>query len=393
MSTNTDEQQVTAAAPEAEEMSENITMEGLFAQQDDFRKKIFSGEIVKVKVIQIAKEYVLVDIGEKKEGLVPVADFGGEKNLPAVGSEVSVVMDRRGSDERHSILSHRKAAEMVGWDLAKTALDQKTRVKGSILEHVKGGYIVDVFGVRGFMPLSLSELHPAYKHHLPVGAKIRCQIIEIVREKRRLIVSRKQVLLEDENARRDKVLADVKVGDVLRVVVSKVGKDCLFLRFHGIEGVVRLENVAWRKPEEALNTYRRGQRLRAKLVALDKEAPKMDFGLKQLYSNPADLLRKKYQVRSMIKGKVVSVGDAGITVSVAPDVDGIIAVTEYSQDFNPNPGDPISAVVIGVDSRNYRLNLSMKRYEDLQNRKIMAHYLREAPPLTLGQLLRGNDED
>ena len=256
---------------------QEMTMDQLIAQQESLSEKLYKREIVDVPVVQINQDYILVDTGAKKEGAIAVSEFEG-KPLPAVGDTVSAVLVKRGSDERPSILSHKKALEFLGWDICKKAYEDKERVKGTIVQCVKGGYIVEVFGVNGFMPLSLSELHTAYKHYLPVGAKIKAQIVEFAKEKQKLIVSRKQVLEEDEAVRRDQVLGEIKEGDVLRVVVSKVDKEKLFLRFHGIEGVVTLENIAWKEPETAITNFRRGQRLKAKLLSLDKETPRLEFG-------------------------------------------------------------------------------------------------------------------
>ncbi len=374
-------------AEDINQESAEMSMEGLFAAQDEFRKKLNSKEILKVKVIQVNNDYVFVDIGEKKEGLIPVSDFGGERTIPQPGTEVSAVLEKRGGEDRHAILSHQRAMESLGWEQAQKGFEEKTRVKGTILECVKGGYIVDVFAIRAFMPLSLSELHPAYKHHLPSGAKIRCQIVELAREKRRVIVSRKQVLDEEENSRRDKVLGVINAGDVLRVVVAKVGKDVLYLRYHGIEGIVRAENVSWKNHEEALKTYRRGQRLKAKLITIDKNGPKLEFGLKQLYPNPAELLRRKYKVRTVVNGKVLSCDENGVRISVGPDVEGTIPAMEIAPEVVYQPGEAITAVVMGVNQQDFTLNLSVRRFEDIQNRKVIDQYMKSAPPLTLGQLL------
>ena len=148
---------------------QEMTMDQLIAQQESLSEKLYKKEIVEVPVVQINQDYILVDTGAKKEGAIAVSEFEG-KTLPAVGDTISAVLIKRGSDERPSILSHKKALESLGWDICKKAYEDKERAKGTIVQCVKGGYIVEVFGVNGFMPLSLSELHTAYKHYLPVGA-------------------------------------------------------------------------------------------------------------------------------------------------------------------------------------------------------------------------------
>ena len=147
-----------------ETTEQELTMDQLIAQQESLLEKLNKRE---------------------KEGAIAISEFEG-KPLPQVGDKVKAVLVKRGGDERPSILSHKKALEYLGWDVCKKAYEAKERVKGTILQQVKGGYMVEVFGVSGFMPLSLSELHTAYKHYLPVGAKIKAVIVEFVKEKQKL---------------------------------------------------------------------------------------------------------------------------------------------------------------------------------------------------------------
>ena len=372
---------------------QEMTMDQLIAQQESLLEKLYKKEIVEVPVVQINQDYILVDTGAKKEGAIAVSEFEG-KTMPAVGDKISAVLVKRGSDERPSILSHKRALEYLGWDVCKKAYEAKERVKGTILQCVKGGYIVEVFGVNGFMPLSLSELHTAYKHYLPAGAKIKAQIVEFAKEKQKLIVSRKQVLEEDEAVRREQVLGEIKEGDVLRVVVSKVDKDKLFLRFHGIEGIVNLENIAWKEPETAIANFRRGQRLKAKLLKLDKETPRLEFGLKQLFLNPADALKRRYPYKSSVKATVVKVSEEeGVECTIGKNnTKAYISPFEMGRDFTAKEGDTITALVVGVNPETYVVNLSVKKYDQAQNRKVVAQYLKQAPRPTLGELLQDSLE-
>ena len=377
---------------QAADSSEDITMDQLFAEQDAMQEKLNKREIVNVSVVQISQDNVLVDTGDKKEGLIPLSDFEG-KAVPSVGSQITAVLVRKGSDERHSILSHKKALETLGWDVCKTAFENKERVKGVITECVKGGYKVEVNGVQGFMPLSLSEIHPAYKHYLPKGAKIKAVIAEFSKEKQKLIVSRKQVLQEDESVRRTQVLSEVKPGEVLRVVVSKVGKDCLYLRYHGIEGIVTLDNVAWKDAETILANYRRGQRIKAKLLSVNEEKGTMNFGVKQLFLNPADLLKKRFGYMTTVKGVITKITPEGVEVELGKNkTQGFIAENELGLDFAGKEGDNVQAVVIGIDTAKFTVNLSVRRFDQVQNRKVVAQYLKQAPRPTLGQLLQDSFE-
>jgi len=373
---------------ETQTTDENMTMDQLFAQQEEMQQKLNKREIVNVTVVQISQDNILVDTGDKKEGIIALSDFEG-RTLPAVGSVVAAVLIRKGGDERHSVLSNKKAMEVLGWDSCKTAYENKERVKGTMIECVKGGYKVDVNGVTGFMPLSLSELHPAYKHYLPKGAKIKAVIAEFSKDKQKLILSRKQVLEEDESVRRAQVLSEVKTGDILRVVVSKVAKDALYLRFHGIEGVVALDNIAWKDPAAMLANYRRGQRIKAKLLSIDGDKGSIVFGIKQLFLNPADLLRKRYPYMTGAKGILTKITPEGAEVKLGKnDTKGFIPAVELPLDFAGKEGDTMQGAVIGIDSANFVVNLSIKRFEQMQNRKVVAQYLKQAPRPTLGQLLQ-----
>ncbi|WP_424244738.1 ribosomal protein S1 [Elusimicrobium posterum] len=368
---------------------EEMTMEQLFAEQDALTNKLNKKEIVEVTVVQVGQDSILVDTGDKKEGYIPAADFDG-RGLPQVGDKVPAILIKKGSDERHAVLSYKKAQESLGWDIAKKSYDDKERVRGVVMQCVKGGYIVDVFGVSGFMPLSLSELHTAYKHYLPVGAKVKCVIAEFVKDKNKLIVSRKQVLEEDEKVRRTDVLGQVKEGEVLRVVVAKADKDKLYLRFHGIEGVVNLENVAWQEPEKAIANFRRGQRLKAKLLKIDKETGKLEFGLKQLFLNPADALRRKFPYKSTTKGKILAINEDGsVEIELGKgNTKGYINTFETGRDFEGNVGDTINVMVVGINPDDFSVNLSVKKYDQVQNKKFVAQYMKQAPRPTLGQLLQ-----
>ncbi|MDR0291562.1 MAG: S1 RNA-binding domain-containing protein [Elusimicrobium sp.] len=375
------------AAEVATQTEQEMTMDELFAEQENLLSKLNKREIVQVTVVQVGTDSVLVDTGDKKEGYIPVADFEGG-NLPSAGDTIPAVLVKKGSDERHAVLSYKKAQEALGWDLCKKAFANKERVRGTVLQTVKGGYIVDVFGVNGFMPLSLSELHAAYKHYLPVGAKVKCLIAEISKDKNKLIVSRRTVLEEDEKVRREGVLGTVKEGEVLRVVVAKADKDKIYLRFHGIEGVVNLENVAWQEPQKVIASFRRGQRIKAKLIKIDKTAGKLEFGLKQLYLNPADALRRKFPYKSTAKAKIMAITEQGVEVELGKNnTKGFISEFEMGRDFEGEVGDTISVMVIGINPDNFTVNLSAKKYDMAQNKKFVAQYTKAAPRPTLGQLL------
>lgn len=371
---------------------EELSMADLLKAEEKVTEKIQSRGIVSVRVVQVTADLVLVDVGEKKEGAIPLADFSDEKT-PVPGDEVQAVLEKKGGEGRYTMLSHRRARERAAWEAAKKLFESKERVRGKVTELVKGGYIVDISGMRAFMPLSLSELGGAHKHYLPVNAKVKFYITDFNEKDRKVVVSRRQVLEEDEKQRRTGVLAELAPGRMVRGVVSKVSEDSLLVRFQGIEGVVRLEDIAWKDPKEALKAYKRGARVKAKVLSVEKDTERIVFGLKQLMPNPVDLLKRRFARFARVKAKVASVAPEGAVVKIGDNTEGFISAEDYGAEGAPKEAQELAAIVVGINYSNYRLNLSVRKAEEQEDRKRMAQYLRGAPSLTLGQILLDNSED
>lgn len=382
------------SAPKGPEQAheEELSMADLLKAEAQVSEKVQSRGIVSVKVVQVTADLVLVDIGEKKEGAIPLADFQDEKT-PVAGDEVQAVLEKKGGEGRYTMLSHRRARERAAWETTKKLFEAKERVKGKVTELVKGGYIVDISGMRAFMPLSLSELGGAHKHYLPANAKIKFYITDFNEKDRKVVVSRRQVLEEDEKQRRVEVLAEVAPGAVVRGVVAKVTEDALLVRFQGIEGSVAAEDVAWKNPAEALKTYKRGQRVKCKVLAVDRAGEKIAFGMKQLMPNPVDMLKRRFARFARVKAKIVSVAPEGAVAKVGEQTEAFISAEDYGAEGAPKEGQELNAVVVAINSSNFRLVLSVKRAEEVEDRKRMAQYLKGAPSLTLGQILLENSED
>lgn len=386
------EEQENASKETAPGADEELSMADLLKAEAQVSEKVHSRGVVTVRVVQVTAELVLVDIGEKKEGAIPLADFQDEKT-PVPGDEVQAVLEKKGGEGRYTMLSHRRAREKAAWEMTRKMFEAKERVKGKVTELVKGGYIVDISGMRAFMPLSLSELGGAHKHYLPPNAKVKFYITDFNEKDRKVVVSRRQVLEEDEKARRGEVLAEVAPGGIVRGVVSKVMEEGLLVRFQGIEGLVRSEDVAWRNPVEALKTYKRGQRVKCMVLAVDKEGEKLSFGLKQLMPNPVDMLKRKFARFARVKGTVVSAAPEGAVVKIGEQTEGWVSAEDYGAEGAPKEGQELAGIVVSINSSNFRLVLSVKRAEEMEDRKRMAQYLKGSPTLTLGQILLENSED
>lgn len=385
---NTEDQNLKGGETPADDA---MSMADLLKAEEKATEKIYSRDIVSVKVIQVNQEFVFVDIGEKKEAVIPLAEFKDEKT-PEAGDEVQAVFEKKGGEGRNTIMSHRRARERAALEAVKVMFASKERVKGRVQEIIKGGYIIDISGLRAFMPLSLSELGGAHRHYLPAGAKVKVYITDFNEKDRKVVVSRRQVLEEDEKERKTQALSEVRPGNVVRGVVSKVTDTEVFVRFQGIEGSVTLADLAWTGQEAAIKNYKRGLRVRCKILSIDKEKEFLNFGFKQLMPNPVDMLKRKFAYHARIKAKIVSLTKEGALAKVG-DTDAYLPLENYGSDGEPKEGEELSALVVGIDSSAFRLVLSVKRSEDMEDRKRMAQYLKGSPTLTLGQILQENSED
>lgn len=364
-----------------------ITMEELLESQNNLSEKLYNREIVYVRVVDVRDDYIYVDIGEKNEGLIPTSDFQGFK-LPNIGTNIVAILEKKGNNERNPILSYRKAKEIITLNWLSKAFENKERIRGKIIQHVKGGYLVSINGLNAFMPLSLSEIGGSPKHYLPINAKIKFYITEFDPKNRKLIVSRRHVLEEDEKERREKIISQIREGEITRGVVSKIIENGMFVRFQGIEGFVSIDDVDWKNPKQAIKQYTRGQRVKIRILKIDREKQTIQFGIKQTKPNPVDILKRKFPIRSILKAKILEVNENGARAHIIDDVYGTIAEQDYSYDGAPEKDSTVDVAVVGYDSNTYELKLSIKKFEQIENRKRLEQYTKQSPKITLGQLIK-----
>lgn len=377
-----------------------MSMEALLAGQDELRQKLSGHGVAWVKVVSSTKEFVLVDVGEKNEGVVPIAEFlapeeKGEAHLPSAGQRIPVMRAGSGRREGHILLSHRRAKAEIGWAAALKAFQEKARVRGRVSSSVKGGFMVDVGGVNAFLPASLADVHSVRSPARMVHTGVRCYIIEVNEAKRQLVLSRKAVLDEEAAKRREKILGELRVGEVRIGRIVRIGTDGVLVDIGGIEGTVRMSDVSWGVPKLPKGLDR-GAKIKVKVLskpADDKSPQTLFLGIKQLSPNPADAVRKKFAMKSTVKGKVVEVSPAGLKIALEGGQGAFCAAVDYDPQAGLKAGDPVSAVVVGVNANTFDVLVSVNKFEEIKDRKRMAQYLKAPPPLTLGQLLSPERND
>ncbi|OIO07635.1 MAG: hypothetical protein AUJ52_09790 [Elusimicrobia bacterium CG1_02_63_36] len=387
---------------------EEQTMESLLKEQDAVDDKLKNREVLWVKVIQSGKEQVLVDVGEKSEAFVSATEFP-EGQIPEPGKRIPVLLVKRGRGDTPTQMSTAQARARLGWDQIAKAFEEKARVRGKVTSAIKGGFLVDVNGVSGFMPSSQSDLRPVRKPDGLVGTGVRCYILELNKEKRQVILSRRAVLEEDAKERRLKLLRELKSGMVRIGRVMRVNEHGVFIDVGGLDGLVRNEDVAWKDAEEAKKKIKRGAKLRVRVLNIEEETGKVSLGLKQLQAHPADSVRKRYPLKKVVAGKVVEVLKDGVRIELAKGDKAFCSVRELQVEGGdptrarpdkremlppiwPKVGDEVSGIVVGILNSTFEVSLSIRRFEAIQERKSVQRYMKEAPPLTLGQLLTGDTD-
>ncbi|MBI4061382.1 MAG: S1 RNA-binding domain-containing protein [Elusimicrobia bacterium] len=372
------------------------TMESLLAQQSATVDKLAERKVAWVKVIAVTKDAVLVDVGEKNEGSVPlvefVADLGAPKApAPQPGQRIPVIKVGGRSKDGHVVLSHAKAKAELGWEMAVKAHAEKQRVRGIVKSSVKGGFIVDVQGVQAFLPASLADLRPVRQPEKMVGTGVRCLVIEVNASKRQLVLSRKAVLEDEAGKRRVKIMEELRGGEIRIGRIVRVSAEGLLIDIGGLEGTVRPADMAWGTVKPG--AFERGQKLKVKVLSKPQKAgDPVLLGIKQLQANPSDALRKRFAPKSSATGKITEVGAHGVRFQIDPKTTAFAPAAECDPDVIYKIGDEATGIVTGIDAQTFEVRVSLARFNEIKDRKRVAQYMKVPPPLTLGQILSPEDE-
>jgi small subunit ribosomal protein S1 len=389
------------------------TMEALLAQQAVQSQKLAGKQVTWVKVISVTADSVLVDIGEKREGVIPLADFVGEADpkkkakdkdkekgeetrLPTAGQRVPVILIGAGRDGITK-LSHKRARAELGWEAAVKAHAEKQRVRGQVVSSIKGGFLVDVNGVMGFLPASLADLRPVRNPARMLHTGVRCYILELNESKKQIVLSRKAVLEEEAGKRKTEMLNGLRVGEIKIGRIVNVTPQAVTIDIGGVEGVVRPADLSWNaaKPPK----LERGDKLRVKVLSKPAAATEgkpgaepVYLGIKQLTPNPADALKRKYAAKSTVHGKVLEAGPNGVRLELDDKSIAFSPAAECDPATTYKAGEKISAIVLFVNFTTFEVTVSINKYDEIKDRKRLAQYLKAPPPLTLGQLLQQDKE-
>ena len=362
-------------APESprEEMDFAAALESFEAEQSAAEAAAPAEDhIQKGTVVKLTDKYVVVDVGFKSEGMVPIAQVMGRDGQPRFkpGDSIDVVIDRGETEEGYVLLSHEKAARVRVWDDIEKAYNDKSTIKGYVVDRVKGGLSVDVGGVRAFLPGSQVDLKPVrnldgYKAH-----EIDVRVIKLNKKRGNIVVSRKQLLEEEQAEKRSKTLEHLEEGAVLTGSVKNLTDYGAFVDLGGLDGLLHITDMSWGRLTHPRDLVNVGDEIHVKVLKFDKDKQRVSLGFKQLTPDPWLDAAERYPVGAHVKGRVLSVTDYGAFVELEQGIEGLVHVSEMTWSKrmkHPSkivkPGDEVETVVLNVNPTERRISLGLKQLE------------------------------
>jgi small subunit ribosomal protein S1 len=349
---------------------------------------ITEGEVVHGKVVRVDKDEVLVDIGYKSEGVIPVAELSIRRSVnPAdevsVGDEIDALVLTKEDAEGRLILSKKRARFELAWKKIEGAAESGEPVIGKVIEVVKGGLILDL-GVRGFLPASLVDIRRVQDLDEFLGQELRAKVIELNRSRNNVVLSRRAVLEDERKEQRQQILDRLQPGDVVEGQISNIVDFGAFVDLDGMDGLIHISELSWSHVNHPSEMLEIGQTVKVKVLDIDRDRQRISLGLKQTQSDPWQQVLEQYKEGDTVDGKVTKVVTFGAFVEILPGVEGLVHISELAQHHVENPrevvsqGDPVKVLILEVDGERRRLSLSLKRVEDNQP-------LGEAPELRLSE--------
>ncbi len=334
---------------------------------DETMDSIEQGEIVQGTVLAIQDGTVVVDIGFKSEGTIDLSEFGEPPNIE-VGSEVEVYLENVEDQEGQVVLSKQKADFMRVWDRIKDAHDANQIVEGRLVRRIKGGIVVDLFGVDAFLPGSQIDIKQVKNFDQFIGEVFPFRIIKLNKNRRNIVVSRRVVLEEERERLRKQILETLEVGQVRQGMVKNITDFGAFIDLGGLDGLLHITDIAWGRvghPSEVLSI---GDTVEVKVLNYDEERERISLGMKQLTDHPWENIEDKYPVDSRVTGKVVSITDYGAFVELEQGVEGLVHISEMSWTQHirhPSKlvsiADAVEVVVLKVDKDGQKISLGLKQ--------------------------------
>ena len=326
------------------------------------------GDIARGKVVQIKDDRVMVDVGWKTEGFIPIKelqDAQGNINI-SVGDDIEVFIDKRDS-EGNLVLSRDKAAKLKIWDEIKNACENNILMKGTVIEKVKGGLSVDI-GITAFLPGSQVDTRPIKDLDKFVGQKLDFNVLKYDRKRNNVVLSRRSIVATERESEKKDTLKNIEEGSIVEGVIKNITDYGIFIDLGGIDGLLHVTDISWGRIAKPAETFHKGEKINVKVLSFDREKERVSLGLKQLTDNPWEKIIEKYPVGSIVEGKVVNLTDYGVFVELEPGVEGLVHISEmyWTREIKHpskvlNVGEVVNVVVLEVNPDAKRVSLSLKQ--------------------------------
>lgn len=368
----TEEHTPDALPPEAQvQDGDNLSYEQLVEMYDDSMRHLNEGEIVSGTVIAITANDVVVDVGYKSEGLVPIHEFTSrdDKLQISVGDEVEVLLEQTEGADGHVMLSKVKAERMRIWAQVETSFKEGKVITGRVIDRIKGGLTVDV-GLRAFLPGSLVDIKPVKYLESFKGEELEFKVISLDRRRNNIVLSRRAVLEKEYAKKKAETLTKLKEGVRLPGVVKNITDYGVFVDLGGIDGLLHITDISWGRVNHPSEHFGVGDEVEVVVLRFDPETERVSLGYKQTTEDPWTLVDKKYPLGSRVRGRVVSLVDYGAFVELEEGVEGLVHVSEMSWTKKVVPpskivsvGQEVEAIVSELDMSQRRISLSLRQVE------------------------------
>ncbi len=348
-------------------MSENFEQ---LLEADLSAKKLIPGTIIKGIVLDIENGFAIVDAGLKSEGVISLDEFKSEDGEVGVeiGDEIDVALEKYENGYGQTILSREKAQRMLVWEQLQVAQDNEEIVMGKITGKVRGGFTVDMNGVRAFLPGSLVDVRPVRDPAYLEGKDLEFKVIKLDKRRNNVVVSRRAVVESEYSEDREKLLETLVDGAIIKGIVKNLTDYGAFLDLGGIDGLLHITDMSWKRFNHPSEVVEIGQELEVRVLKFDKENTRVSLGLKQLGEDPWKDIARRQPVGSRIFGRVTNITDYGCFVEIEEGIEGLVHVSEIdwtNKNINPakvvQPGDEVEVAILDIEEEKRRISLGMKQ--------------------------------
>ena len=370
--TSSVDESTTAESADAPEATPEITeIESLEEAYDNSLKAFSEGEIVKGTVINVDHDEVMVDIGFKSEGYIPVSEFPvSAESAPTVnvGDQIDVYIVRREDSEGQLVLSKEIADQKLVWDEITEAYEAGRVVTGTVVQRIKGGLQVDLGKLRAFLPASQIELRPPQNFEQYIGQALEAKVVKLSKRRRNIVLSRRVILEEELAAQKTALFENIETNQIRSGVVKSITTFGAFVDLGGIDGLLHKTDMSWRRVNHPSEVVAVGDEIEVMVISVDRDTEKVSLGLKQKTLDPWAAVEEKYPIGSTVTGKVVGIVNYGAFLELEEGVEGLIHISEMSwtrRNIAPSKvvakDDVIDAVVLDIDKDNQKLSLGLKQ--------------------------------